>query len=239
MDTPTRGLLSFGVAGLDDILHGGLAPGRMYLLEGDPGTGKTTLALQFLLEGAKRGERCLFVSFSETEEEVRAAARAHGWSLEGCTIAEVNASDQSLKPDTRYTMFHPSEVELGATIDRVITEAQRINPQRVVVDSLSELRLLAAEPLRYRRQVLALKDFFTRPGSTMICTDDKTGENGDMHHPQHFPRGAEPRAAHAGVRHHAPPPASHQDARDSVPRGLPRLSHRARRTRCLSPAGRR
>lgn len=170
-----------GVLGLDDILRGGLAPHRLYLVEGDPGSGKTTLALQFLIEGARRGERCLFVTLSETEEELRATARSHGWSLDGIRILEVIASEESLKPDARYTMYHPSEVELSATVGRVLAEAERSRPDRLVFDSLSELRLLAEEPLRYRRQVLSLKQSFSRQECTVLCTDDQTGNRHDMH----------------------------------------------------------
>jgi circadian clock protein KaiC len=174
-------VIGTGIHGLDDILRGGLAPYRLYLVEGDPGSGKTTLALQFLMEGARRGERCLFVTLSETEEELRATARSHGWSLEGIGILEVIASEESLKPDARYTMYHPSEIELSATVGRVLSEAERQRPDRLVFDSLSELRLLAEEPLRYRRQVLALKQSFSRQRCTVLCTDDQTGNRSDMH----------------------------------------------------------
>jgi circadian clock protein KaiC len=170
-----------GVEGLDFILRGGLAAGSLYLLEGDPGAGKTTLALQFLLEGAREGESCLMVTLSESEREMRATAASHGWSLEGIRIAEVIASEDALKPDARYTMFHPSEVELGETIKSVLAETERVKPSRVVFDSLSELRLLAQNPHRYRRQILALKQFFARQNCTAFLVDDKTGGAPDMH----------------------------------------------------------
>ncbi len=170
-----------GIDGLDDVLRGGLAPNRLYLVEGDPGSGKTTLALQFLMSGARRGERCLFVTLSETEEELRATARSHGWTLDGIDIVEIIASEENLQPDARYTMFHPSEVELTQTIQTVLAEAERIKPERLVFDSLSELRLLAQNPLRYRHQILALKQFFARQGATVLLVDDKTGEAGDLH----------------------------------------------------------
>jgi circadian clock protein KaiC len=173
-------LVSTGIEGLDDILRGGLTPNRFYLIEGDPGSGKTTIALQFLLAGVARGERCLFVSLSETEEELRASARSHGWSLDGIEILEVIPSEAALKQDARYTIYHPSEVELSATIGRVLEHAQRLSPSRLIIDSLAELRLLAEDALRYRRQVMALKQFFSRRDCTVICTDDRTGERRDM-----------------------------------------------------------
>lgn len=172
-------LVDTGIEGLDDILRGGLTPNRLYLVEGNPGSGKTTLAMQFLLAGVRRGERCLFVTLSESEEELRASATSHGWSLEGIQIVEVVASEQSLKPDARYTMFHPSEVELAETTRIVLAEAERVKPTRLVFDSLSELRLLAQNPLRYRRQILALKQSFARQRCTLLVADDLTGNEQD------------------------------------------------------------
>jgi circadian clock protein KaiC len=174
-------LVGVGVEGLDDVLRGGLVANRMYLVEGDPGSGKTTLATQFLLEGVRLGQSCVFVTLSESEEELRASARSHGWSLEGVKIVEIIASEESLKPDARYTMYHPSEVELGETTRAVLAEAERTRPARLVFDSLSELRLLAQNPLRYRRQILALKQFFARQRCTVLFIDDKTGDLGDTH----------------------------------------------------------
>ena len=173
-------LVATGVTGLDDILHGGLTADRLYLLEGDPGSGKTTLALQYLMTGARAGERGLFVALSESKDELHATADSHGWSLDGVDIFELVPSNDSLTADARYTMFHPSEVELGATIRAVEEVVERTGARRIVFDSLSELRLLAQDPLRYRRQVLALKQFFTRHHGTVLMVDDRTSTAGDM-----------------------------------------------------------
>ncbi len=170
-----------GISGLDKVLDGGLIPNRLYLVEGEPGSGKTTLALQFLREGVRRGEACLFVTLSESKIELQTSAESHGWNLDGIHILEIMASEHSLAPDTRYTMYHPSEVELGETIKTVLTEAERIKPARLVFDSLSELRLLAENPLRYRRQILAFKQYFSRRQSTVFLIDDKTSAERDMH----------------------------------------------------------
>ena len=170
-----------GIEGLDDILHGGLYPHRMYLIEGDPGAGKTTLALQFILAGVRRGETCLYVTLSESEPELRAAARSHGWDLSGIDILELAASEEHLRPDTAYTMYHPSEVELAETTKAVLAAAAKLKPSRLVFDSLSELRLLAETPLRYRRQILALKHEFSRQDCTVLLVDDRSGSERDMH----------------------------------------------------------
>ena len=173
--------VSTGIPGLDDVLHGGLVPHRMFLLEGDPGAGKTTLALQFMRAGVEKGEACLYVTLSESETELRASALSHGWDLAGLTILELIASEDALKPDTAYTMYHPSEVELAETTKAILAEAARIKPARVVLDSLSELRLLAENPLRYRRQILALKHHFSKQDCTVLLIDDRTGGERDTH----------------------------------------------------------
>lgn len=169
-----------GTAGLDQILGGGFTPNRLYLIEGDPGAGKTTLALRYLLEGAKHGEAGLYVTLSETKEEINAVAESHGWSLEPIHLVELVASEENLTPDSQYSMYHPSETELGETNRAVLDEVERVKPRRVVFDSLSELRLLAQNPLRYRRQILALKQFFAGRNCTVLLLDDRTSEDPDL-----------------------------------------------------------
>jgi circadian clock protein KaiC len=169
-----------GIDGLDDVLAGGLTPHRLYLVEGVPGSGKTTLAMQFLLEGVRRGEPVLYVTLSETEEELRGVADSHGWTLDGITIRELVPSEDNLRPDDQYTMFHPSEVELSETTKMILADVDRIKPTRLVFDSLSELRLLAGNPLRYRRQILALKQFFAGRNCTVLLLDDLTSASHDL-----------------------------------------------------------
>jgi circadian clock protein KaiC len=153
---------------------------RVYLVEGDPGSGKTTLGLQFLRAGIARGEHVLYVTLSETRSELTAVAASHGWTLDGMTVYELAPSEESFKPDDQYTFFHPSEVELSETTKGVLAEVERTNPTRVVFDSLSEMRLLAREPLRYRRQILGLKQFFIGRNCTVLLLDDKTSQDGDL-----------------------------------------------------------
>ena len=169
-----------GVGGLDDILRGGLTANQLYLIEGNPGSGKTTLALQYLLEGVRRGERTLYVTLSETRQELLAVARSHGWSLEGVDIHEMESAEQSLDAESQLTMFHPSELELSETTRAVLAKVEKSKPRRVVFDSLSEMRLLAHNPLRYRRQILGLKQFFVGRQSTVLLLDDRTGPSEDM-----------------------------------------------------------
>src|SRR5690348_5252268 len=169
-----------GIVGLDDILCGGLTPYRLYLIEGVPGSGKTTLALQYLLEGARHGEPVLYVTISETEEELRAMAKSHGWSLDGVTIRELVPPEESLQPAEQYTMFHPAEVELSETTRTILSDVERLKPARLVFDSLSELRLLAGDSLRYRRQLLALKQFFRGRRCTVLLLDDLTSAGRDL-----------------------------------------------------------
>jgi circadian clock protein KaiC len=168
-----------GIEGLDTILGGGITEDRLYLVEGTPGTGKTTLALQFLLEGARRGEKGLYVTLSETAPELRAVAKTHGWSLDPLDVFEL-VPEAGLDPELEQTLLHPSEVELGETVRGVMERVEAVRPRRVVLDSLSELRLLAQNPLRYRRQILALKHFFSNRSCTVLVLDDRTSEPGDL-----------------------------------------------------------
>jgi circadian clock protein KaiC len=173
-------LSSSGIKELDDVLGGGFTPGRLYLAEGVPGSGKTTLGMQFLMAGVAAGESALYITLSESEEELRSVCASHGWDITGVTIREVIPSDHSLSLDDQYTMFHPSEVELGETMRTILADVDRIGPKRVVFDSLSELRLLAGAPLRYRRQILALKQFFAGRGCTVLLLDDLTATHRDL-----------------------------------------------------------
>ena len=176
----TDAFISTGIAGLDSILAGGLTKDRLYLLEGDPGTGKTTMALQFLVEGARQGEKVLYVTLAENEVELRAVAQAHGLPMDGITVHEIIPAESVLDPDEQYTVFHPSEIELGETNRLILAQIERLSPTRVVLDSLSELQLLAGNPLRYRRHVLALKQYFARRACTALFLDDKTAVGGDQ-----------------------------------------------------------
>ncbi|HEX4608670.1 MAG TPA: ATPase domain-containing protein [Urbifossiella sp.] len=173
-------LVSTGIPGLDDVLGGGFTPNRLYLVEGNPGSGKTTLALNVLLEGVRRGEKCLYITLSETKAELAAVARSHGWSLDGIEVLELVAPESELEPDNQNAMFQPSEVELGVTTKAILAEVERSKPKRVIIDSLSEMRLLAQSALRYRRQVLALKQYFIGRDCTVFLLDDQTSETEDL-----------------------------------------------------------
>jgi circadian clock protein KaiC len=169
-----------GITGLDYILDGGLPANHLYLVEGDPGTGKTTLALQFLLEGRKNGESGLYVTLSETSEELNAVAASHGWTLDGVGLFELETLEERLRAEDQYTVFNPAEVELNETVKRICEEVEKRNATRVVFDSLSEMRLLARDPLRYRRQVLSLKQYFVGRKCTVLLLDDRTSEQNDL-----------------------------------------------------------
>ena len=171
---------AIGVEGLDDVLAGGLSPGHVYLLEGNPGTGKTTLALKFLLEGAKCGEKGLYITLSETEQELRDGAASHGWALDrNVEVFELVPPESRLDPDMQQSLLYASDLELGETTKLVIEAIVRAAPKRIVLDSLSEIRLLAQNSLRYRRQILALKHYFAKNGATVMLLDDLTSDTAD------------------------------------------------------------
>ncbi|MGZ9099172.1 MAG: ATPase domain-containing protein [Brevundimonas sp.] len=177
---PAAPRVSTGIADLDAVLGGGgLTAGRSYLLEGTPGSGKTTIALQFLLEGARQNEPGLYITLSETAEELREVGASHGWSLDGIELFEL-VSEEGLDPESEQSILDPSEVELGETIAGVIDCVDRLRPVRVVFDSLSEMRLLAQNSLRYRRQILALKQYFSTRNCTVLLLDDRSSDPGDL-----------------------------------------------------------
>ncbi len=179
MNSPSQAIIATGNAGLDGVLRGGLPKDRLYLLEGTPGSGKTTLGLQFLFEGVRQGESVLYITLSETSEELQSVAESHGWSLEGVHLFELSAADAVLGGAQEQTILHPWESELGDTIELIQARVDQLKPSRLVFDSLSEMRLLAQDPLRYRRQVLALKHFFAGRGLTVLLVDDLTTNGGE------------------------------------------------------------
>jgi circadian clock protein KaiC len=171
--------LSTGIAGLDNILHGGLAKGFLYLIEGNPGAGKTTLALQFLNEGAKHGERGLYISLAETEAELRQAAASHDISLENITVSKISPPEISDQADQEYTVFEPAEVELADVLETILAAVREAAPARLVIDSMSELRMLARDSLRYRRQILRLKQSFNGGDCTTLLLDERVRDHQD------------------------------------------------------------
>ena len=179
MNSSSASIIATGNAGLDQVLRGGLPKDRLYLLEGTPGSGKTTLGLQFLFEGVRQGESVLYITLSETSEELRCVAESHGWSLDGAHLFELSAADAVLGGAQEQTILHPWESELGDTIELIQARVDELQPRRLVFDSLSEMRLLAQDPLRYRRQVLALKQFFAGRGLTVLLVDDLTTSGGE------------------------------------------------------------
>src|SRR4051812_25441345 len=176
MATPQAERQNTGIAGLDDILGGGLPKNRLYLVKGEPGVGKTTLALQFLMDGQRRGERVLYITLSETEREIRQVADSHGWSLDGIDLYELSSAEQTLRLDDENTLYAPADVDLKETVRVLLDEVERVKPSRVVFDSLSEVRLLAQTPIRYRRQLLALKQHFAGRSCSVLLLDDRTGD---------------------------------------------------------------
>ncbi len=171
---------STGIAGLDYLLRGGLPSDRIHLVEGHPGSGKTTFGLQFLLQGVKRGESCMYITLSETAAELRANAASHGWDLSGIHIQELQPAE-NLRPEEQYTLFHPSEIELGDLSRSVFDAVETLKPMRAVLDSVSDMRLLARDSLRYRRQILGLKQFFAGRGCTLLLLNENGGGDTDPH----------------------------------------------------------
>ena len=175
----TNDIAPTGIEGLDHILLGGLPRRRVYLVQGDPGVGKTTLGLQFLLQGKSVGEKGLYITLSESADELNAVAKSHGWDLTGIDIFEQLIGEAALQEE-ETTVFYPAEVELGETIKGMLMEVERVKPQRIVLDSLSEIRLLAQSSLRYRKQVLALKQFFAGRNCTVLFLDERSTPDHDV-----------------------------------------------------------
>lgn len=175
-----RALCATGIPGLDQVLEGGFPANRLYLIDGSPGVGKTTLAMQFLLEGVRRGEKCLYVTLSETKNELDAVARSHGWSLSGISVIELSQLELALTAKSQNTLFQPAEVELNNLSNLLLDEFARLQPTRMVLDSLSEMRLLAQNPLRYRRQILSFKQRFSRSSCTVLLLDDRSAIGQDV-----------------------------------------------------------
>ncbi|MES2673752.1 MAG: ATPase domain-containing protein [Pseudomonadota bacterium] len=179
-NSSTNRFMGTGITALDEVLRGGLTKDRLYLIEGSPGSGKTTFALQFLLEGIRLGETCVYITLSETAVELHAVATSHGWDIDTIHIHEVLPSESILNPDQQYSIFHPSDVEMGTTTRSILDVIEKFRPTRLVLDSLSELQLLASTPIIYRRQVLAFKQFITTRSCTTLFLDDCSLDSGDL-----------------------------------------------------------
>jgi len=168
---------STGIAGLDDVLGGGFPKGHLFLVEGEPGTGKTTMALQFLLAGAAVGEKGMYITLSESKRELLEVARSHHWSLDDISLFEYTPTEEALREEDQYSAFHPSELEFQDITRNILDQIGTVQPRRIIFDSLSELRLLARDSLPYRRQILALKHYFSRRNCTVILLDDRTSDS--------------------------------------------------------------
>lgn len=179
LSTPSKARASSGCGGLDDVLGGGFPRGYFYLLEGEPGTGKTTLALQFISDGLRNGEKVLYITLSESPEDLKIVAGSHGIELEGAKFVELKPDEEDLKPNGQYTVFHPSEIELGDRLQAIVSEVEQYKPDRLVIDALSELRMLAKDPLRYRRQIISLREF-TPKSCTVLLLDDRSSRHSDL-----------------------------------------------------------
>nr|AGU12017.1 KaiC [uncultured organism] len=171
-------LASTGIIGLDTFIGGGLPRNRIYLIEGDPGVGKTTLSMQFLIEGVAKGETCLLISLAEGPDELADISSSHDWNLEGINV--FNLGPTQFGEEEKYSIMQPSEIELSETVAKIMAEVERLKPTRVVLDSLSEVRLLAQNPLRYRRQVMALKHLFAAQDCTVLLLDDRSSDTHDL-----------------------------------------------------------
>ena len=227
-----------GIWGLDDILSGGFLRGHLFLLEGAPGTGKTTVALQFLIEGAQAGEKCLYITLSETESELRVGAASHGWTLdERIEVFELLPPESLLDSEQQQSLLYSSDLELGETTKQIFEAVDRVRPSRVVLDSLSEIRLLAQSSLRYRRQILAIKHYFARIGATVMMLDDLTAEAADktVHSVAHGVLRLEELAPAYGAERRRVRVLKYRGA--EISRRLPRRHHHDRRVERLSEVG--
>ena len=230
--------LASGVDGVDDILGGGLTPHRMYLDRGCAWRGQNYPCLAVFTQRRRSGRGGLYVTLSETKSELVAVAASHGWDVGQFTIIEL-LSDEGLDPRYEQTVLHPAEVELGETVRDVIEKVDELKPARLVFDSLSELRLLSQNPLRYRRQILALKRYFATRACTVLLLDDNTCGARRRATAQHRARRDQSGQPRARLRRRTPPLANREDARHQVPRGIPRHDARYRRHQGLSASGRR
>jgi len=179
LQTPVNARAASGSRGLDDVLGGGFPRGHFYLLEGEPGTGKTTLALQYAAEGLKKGEKVLYITLSETAADLKLVASTHGIQIEGAVFVELRPREEDLKPEGQYTVFHPSEIELNDRLQMIVSEVNRHKPDRLVIDALSEVRMLAKDPLRFRRQIISLREY-TPSECTVLLLDDRSSRNTEL-----------------------------------------------------------